>query len=211
MSPTILITGFAPFAGAAENPSWRAVRLVPALLPAHRVVIAELPVEFTRAADQLDALVAEHLPGLVIATGVASRRTQVTPEQVAVNQIDARIADNAGRQPRQAPIVTGGPASYTSTLPLTAAVTAARRAGVPAEISADAGRYVCNEVFYRLMRTTADDPGIRAGFVHVPPTLPPADVARALAAVVEVCVADLRTQDADTTDMPAQDTAGARA
>ncbi|HET9835107.1 MAG TPA: pyroglutamyl-peptidase I, partial [Rhodanobacteraceae bacterium] len=46
-SPVILLTGFAPFAGEAVNPSWQAVReLDGEMIEGHRVVAVELPTEF---------------------------------------------------------------------------------------------------------------------------------------------------------------------
>lgn len=190
---TVLLTGFEPFDGAQANPSWVAVQRAAELwhetVPGHELVTAELPVLFGTAADRLDELLAAHAPGLVVATGVASKRTEVTPERVAINVADARIPDNAGEQPEDRPIVPGGPAAYFSTLPLRAAVAAAQASGVPCAVSNTAGTYVCNDVFYRLMHATATTPAVRAGFVHVPPDLPADDVARGLLAIVRASLA----------------------
>ena len=67
----------------------------------------------------------------------------------------------------------GGPAAYFATLPVKAAVAAARAAGVPAAVSHSAGTFVCNHVFYGLLHLLATDladelPHTRGGFVHVP-------------------------------------------
>jgi pyroglutamyl-peptidase len=48
---------------------------------------------------------------VVIATGLAGGRSEVSIERVAVNLIDARIPDNAGAQPSDAPSVDGAPAA----------------------------------------------------------------------------------------------------
>lgn len=55
-------------------------------------------------------------------------------------------------------------------------VHAARRVGVPAEVSLSAGSFVCNQVFYVLLHALRRRPRVAAGFVHVPwaPELGPA-------------------------------------
>lgn len=163
----VLMTGFAPFGGESVNPSWQAVSLVAARRD--DVAAVELPCEFGTSLPALGRALAEHRPSLVVCAGQAGGRAEVTPERVAINLIDARIPDNAGAQPLDAPVVPDGPAAYFSTLPVKACVAAIREAGVPASVSHTAGTYVCNQVFYGLMHLLATEfPGVRGGFVHVP-------------------------------------------
>ena len=42
------------------------------------------------------------------------------------------------------------------------------RACVPAMVSQTAGTFVCNHVFYTLLHTLRRQPGVAAGFLHVP-------------------------------------------
>jgi pyroglutamyl-peptidase len=162
----ILMTGFAPFGGEQVNPSWQAV----SLLAMRRAISAvELPCEFAISLPALRAAIDEHQPELVVCVGQAGGRPGVSLERVAVNLADARIPDNAGAQPIDAPVVPDGPTGYFSTLPVKACAAAIRTAGVPASVSHTAGTYVCNHVFYGLMHLLATEfPGIRGGFVHVP-------------------------------------------
>ncbi|ATG50361.1 pyroglutamyl-peptidase I [Brachybacterium vulturis] len=191
MTTDLLLTGFAPFAGAAVNESWEAVRRAAAQLKAQGLAVQtlELPVEFGRAGELLTAAVRAHRPSLVVAVGLAAGRTGISPERVAVNVRDARIPDNAGASPVDEPIVAGGPVGYFSTLPIKAMVAALD--GVPGSVSQTAGTYVCNDVFYALQHLLATDEelsGIRGGFVHVPSAdvLDTAATGRALARMVEV-------------------------
>lgn len=202
MAIDVLLSGFAPFDGAATNESWEAVReAVPALV--ERGVDAEaveLPVEFGTASERLEEAVRGLRPRLVVAVGLAAGRTAITPERVAINIRDARIPDNAGASPVDEPVVPGAPIGRFSTLPVKAMVAALTADGVPAAVSQTAGTYVCNDVFYALQHLLATDPaleGIRGGFVHVPS----ADVvdspaaAQALVRMVEVALsteADVR-------------------
>ena len=166
---TVLITGFEPFAGEAINPSQEIARnLHGSVIARHRVVGALLPCVFGAANRELGRLLRAHGPVLVICVGQAGGRAAITPERVAINVDDARIADNAGAQPVDRPVVRGGPAAYFSTLPVKAIVTALRAGGVTAEVSQTAGTFVCNHVFYGLMHALRGKLGVRGGFIHVP-------------------------------------------
>ena len=197
----VLLTGFEPFDDAAVNPSWQAVRLAAASPPEGvSPATALLPVVFGDAVARLRAAVAESAAEVVVCVGQAGGRPGVTVERVAVNIDDARIPDNAGRQPVDEPIVAGGPAAYFATLPVKACVAAVRAAGLPAAVSHTAGTFLCNHVFYGLMHLIATErPGVRGGFVHVPylpeqatagdsPTLPATAIAAALTAIVSAAV-----------------------
>jgi pyroglutamyl-peptidase len=185
---TVLLTGFDPFAGDAVNPSWEAARALDGeTVAGHRIVAAKLPVVFGDALHALREAVARTKPALVICIGVANTRTRISIERVAINVDDARIPDNAGRQPIDAPVVHQGPAAYFSTLPIKAMLRALTDADIPAEISQTAGTYVCNHVFYGLMHELAATPHIRGGFIHVPPLAEtPDETGLALASLVAV-------------------------
>lgn len=132
---TLLLTGFAPFGGEDLNPSWEAVRRLDGeRLGDLPVVAAQLPTEFGTALRVLDDLLERHRPTLVVAVGQAGGRAELSLERIAINVDDARIPDNAGRQPIDEPVVAGGPAAYFSTLPIKAMVHALRAAGIPAAV-----------------------------------------------------------------------------
>jgi pyroglutamyl-peptidase len=174
----ILVTGFEPFAGEPVNPSALLVQALHGTRLAGAVVHAHvLPCVFGDALAALHVALAELRPVLVLALGQAGGRSALSVERVAINVDDARIADNAGAQPLDRPVVASGPAAYFSTLPIKAMVAAVRTAGLPAEVSQTAGTFVCNHVFYGLMHALADGvPGLprtalaatRGGFMHVP-------------------------------------------
>lgn len=198
---TILLTGFEPFNGAANNPSWLAVRAVAAGWDRPETLItAELPVAFGATGDLMRALLAEHRPDLVVAAGLANGRAKVTPERIAINVDDARIPDNTGRRVIDQPIVPGGPAAYFTSLPVKAIVAALGEREIPAVVSNTAGTFLCNDVFYVLMGEIASHyPGTRGGFIHVPlasedapadqPSLPLAQIADALRIAIDVSLA----------------------
>ncbi|HEY0178226.1 MAG TPA: pyroglutamyl-peptidase I [Dokdonella sp.] len=167
---SVLLTGFEPFDGERVNPSQEIVRALDgAKVGAHRVVGAVLPVAFGATPALVDSLIERHRPALVIATGQAGGRSELSIERVAINLIDARIEDADGRQPIDEPVVAGAPPAYFSTLPVKAMLAHLNALGIPAAPSFTAGSYVCNQVFFLIAHRLATTlPSARGGFVHVP-------------------------------------------
>ncbi len=154
-----------------------------------------LPTCFDTALDHLAAAIEAVRPDAVLAVGEAGGRAGLSVERVAINLDDARIADNAGRQPLDRAVVAGAPDAYFATLPAKAMVAAIRAAGLEGSVSYSAGTFVCNHVFFGLRHLAETrHPAMRCGFVHVPwmPEQAPADapamssdaVARGLAAAL---------------------------
>ena len=193
---TVLLTGFEPFGGDSLNSSEEVSRqLNGSTIARHRVVAGLLPCVFGAATKELKHLIKLHEPQLVLCLGQAGGRAAITPERVAINVADARIADNAGQKPIDQPVVKDGPAAYWSTLPIKAIVQALQKNGNPAAVSQSAGTFVCNHVFYGLMHELRAQQRIRGGLIHVPylpeqtedkPNLALPVMSRAIAVAIEV-------------------------
>ena len=189
----VLLTGFEPFGKAALNPSGEIVKQI----SGENIVTAILPVAYTRSAAVLLALIGEHKPAVVISLGQAEGRTQITPERIAINLDDGRLADNEGVLRIDVPIVLGGPVAYESTLPIKEFVEAIKAVGVPAAVSLSAGTFLCNHIFY-VAQDKLKGSHVRSGFVHVPlmdeqaaefpgmPTMPLDQMVKAVQAMLEV-------------------------
>lgn len=179
MHETILLTGFGPFGDHTRNASGEGASLLnEELLEAEgfRLVSATLPVQLEEAVAQLEELLAEHRPSAVLAAGIhADPEGPYRVELLAKNELHYEIPDTAGQLVRDAEVEAGGPPQVVSTLPVAKLQLSLEAAGFATELSEDAGRYLCNAVFYWLARQEAP-----AGFLHVPPTSSPEDVARAL-------------------------------
>lgn len=195
----VLLTGFEPFGGETINPSAEIARLLHGTVVAgHEIRSALLPCVFRAAITELQHQLQVTKPALVICMGQAGGRPDITPERVAINVDDARIADNAGGQPIDRPIRPKGPAAYWSTLPIKAIVAALQQRGVPASVSQTAGTFVCNHVFYGLMHTLRGQGKIRGGFIHVPflpeqakegqPSLPLETMVAAVTVAIETAI-----------------------
>ena len=171
---TVLLTGFEPFGGESINPSWQAVKkLHGQTLNDHEIKCVELPCEFGRSLEYLYQTIEKHQPSLVLCIGQAGGRSHISIERIAINIDDARIADNAGNQPVDTPIIDNAPAAYFAKLPIKTMFIGLVEAGIPAEVSNTAGTYVCNHVMFGLLHYIArhfgeNDESIRGGFIHIP-------------------------------------------
>jgi len=159
----VLITGFEPFGKATLNPSGEIVKRI----SGDNIITAILPVAYAQSAEALLALIEQHNPDVVISLGQAEGRTQITPERIAINLDDARLADNEGVSRIDEPILEDGPVAYESTLPIKEFVSAITAAGIPAAVSLSAGAFLCNHIFY-VAQNRLKGTKVRSGFVHVP-------------------------------------------
>lgn len=189
----VLLTGFEPFGNATSNPSGEIIKQI----SGDNIITAILPVAYAKSAERLLSLIDQHMPDVVICLGQAEGRTAITPERVAINLDDARLADNEGVLRNDQKILKDGPDAYFSTLPINEIVAAINAQGIPAAVSLSAGAFLCNHVFYVAQNKFVGS-NIRSGFVHVPlmdsqaaefpglPTMPLDQMVRAVRAMIEV-------------------------
>lgn len=167
----ILVTGFGPFGQEDYNPSEHAARRAVELLRDRGLEASflALPVSFRRAWEALEAALRELRPDAALSVGLRPGASCIYVERVAVNLMDASMPDVDGLQPADEPIDPQGPAAYMATAPVKEIVRRLREAGIPAALSYSAGTYLCNFVFYRLLRH-GDVHGYprRVAFLHVP-------------------------------------------
>lgn len=189
----LLITGFDPFGGAHINPAWEAVKLLPDRIGDFEVCKLEIPTVFGLGAETVMGKAAEFDPHVILCVGQAGGRAAVTPERIAVNIRDAKIADNAGNQPEGEFVAQEGPAAYFATVPVADMAQAIRDAGLPGVVSNSAGAFVCNDTLYCLLHRYAGT-AVKVGFIHVPylpeqgsPSLELEKTAAALEAAIGVC------------------------
>lgn len=165
----VLVTGFTPFVGEQINPSWEAVKHLPERIGEMTITNREIPTEFDASGAALHKLLTELRPDAVLCVGQYGGANCIRVERVAINLRDARIADNAGKQPMDEPVVAGGPDAYFATIPTREIVDALREQNIPAQLSYSAGTFVCNNLLYCALHESAQKfPTTRCGFVHVP-------------------------------------------
>lgn len=216
--PRLLLTGFGPFPGAPRNPTASVVERVVARGRGGRfgceILGHVLPTTWT-ALDGLDDLFAAARPDVVLHLGLKRRARAIAVERFARNRANPAAADAAGRGPRGTMLDAEGPPRLAATIPVgrVAARIAALR--LPVEISQDAGRYLCNGIFWRSLRGAGGRP---TGFLHLPPTREAAgpggaavltldDLVRATIAAIDV-VAGRSPPPASPSGGPRQSAAG---
>jgi len=164
----VLITGFGPFPGAPFNPSAALAKTLarrrrPALAGIDRVVHV-FATTYASVDRELPKLFAQKpKPDIVLMFGVAGRRHQLCIETQARNAVSLLFPDAGGHRPQHGVIKLHGPATLTGNAPF------ARLAGAAGtRLSRDAGRYLCNYVYWRgLEQVRGTRPLVQ--FVHIPP------------------------------------------
>jgi pyroglutamyl-peptidase len=162
----VLITGFGPFPGAPFNPSAAlasalARRRRPAFAGTERAVHV-FATTYASVDRDLPKLLKQK-PDIVLMFGVAGRRHQLCIETRARNAVSLLFPDADRHRPRHGVIKLRGPTALTGNAPF------ARLAGATGtRLSHDAGRYLCNYVYWRgLERVRGTRPLVQ--FVHIPP------------------------------------------
>jgi pyroglutamyl-peptidase len=166
----VLLIGFGPFPGAPLNPS---SLLVKSLARRRRPAFAEI-VRTTHVFATTYAAVDRDLPKLlaagpdiVLMFGVAGRRRHLCIETRARNAVSLLFPDASGYRPRQGIIAPGEPAALRGAAPFARLLGAVRASTVPALLSRDAGRYLCNYAYWRALERSRDGRPL-VQFVHIP-------------------------------------------
>ncbi|MBV1697831.1 MAG: pyroglutamyl-peptidase I [Hyphomicrobiales bacterium] len=167
----VLLVGFGPFPGAPVNPS---AALVKALARRRRPALALtqcaihiLATSYAAVDRDLPGLLRQN-PDVVLMFGLAGRRRHLCIETRARNAQSVLFPDIGGYRPQRNVISRGGPAAVRGNAPVADLLGALRGHCFPARLSRDAGRYLCNYVYWRCLRhVTGRRPLVQ--FVHIPP------------------------------------------
>lgn len=168
----VAIAGFGRFPGAPFNPS---AALAQALRRRRRPAFAGL-VRTTHVFATAYAAVDRDLaklfaakPDVVLMFGLAARRRHVCIETRARNAVSVLFPDVSGYRPQESVIAARQPLSQRGGAPFVRLLAAARTAGVPARLSRDAGRYLCNYAYWQALHLARNGRPLIA-FVHIPRT-----------------------------------------
>lgn len=172
---TILLTGFGAFPGVPTNASAELVSRLAATatrrLAGYTVIGSILPTQWRDAPYYLMDLLESLDPTLVLHFGVSSRTAGFAVEVRGRNTCSQTV-DALGEGPASSCVAAGGPEFLAATLPVQHIVTRLRRRGLPAQVSRDAGGYVCNALLYHSLQDARWRRGSRrTGFVHIPDAL----------------------------------------
>ncbi len=166
----VLITGFGPFPGAPFNPSAALAKALarrrrPAFAGIERAVHVFATTYASVDRDLPKLFAQKPKPDVVLMFGVAGRRHHLCVETRARNAVSLLFPDAGGHRPLHGVIKLRGPAALAGNAPF---ARLAGAAGPAARLSRDAGRYLCNYVYWRaLEQVRGSRPLVQ--FVHIPP------------------------------------------
>ena len=216
----IFITGFLPFDRFTSNPSGDAASalgqmqrleaLGPNGVPLVGLISAKVvdvvwshdPTNpnMKGAADEIEAEIETISPHVVLSLGMAAGNFRV---ERRATDIDDAIADNRGFAPstgrREFP---RDPVTRKTWLPYQKIEKKWKSMGIRnVEESSNAGRFLCEDVFYRVMRIAQGHLHgtriLRAGFIHVPEPgrMAQAQINEAISAAIGVTLSDVRVDE----------------
>src|SRR5436309_81617 len=154
---TVLITGFGRFPGAPFNPSAPLARALakrkrPAFAGIRRAVHI-FETSYAAVDRDLPKLIARHKPDILLMFGLAARTPFVRIETRAGNTMSILFPDVSGYRPEKRTIAWGEP-PLTGRAAFSRLLGAARAARIPIRMSRDAGRYLCNYIYFRALEAS---------------------------------------------------------
>src|ERR1700761_7328209 len=166
----VLIAGFGPFPGAPFNPS---AALAQALARRQRPALAGtartahvFATAYAAVDHDLKKLLAAK-PDVVLMFGLAGRRRHLCIETRARNAVSTVFPDARRYRPVSRTIATGEPTFQYGHASFMRLLNAARANGVPSRLSRDAGRYLCNYVYWQALHHSRNGRPLIA-FIHIP-------------------------------------------
>jgi pyroglutamyl-peptidase len=166
----VLLTSFEPFGGMGVNSSLEIGREISRRPPPGvELEWQVLPVVAGACIEQAWSRVLQMRPGLVLALGQASGASAVRLECQGFNENNFSAPDNDGRRLVQQPIVSDGPACYTTSARLGHVARVLSWHDVPVRLSVSPGRFVCNNLYFGLLhRAAVATHTHQTAFIHVP-------------------------------------------
>ena len=161
----LLLTGFGPFPGAPENPTAQMVQSLAALqLDGAELATRVLPVIWHEAEARMAALIHETKPDAILHLGLATKRSTIGVETRARNECTRLHPDADNMLRASGTIDPQGPGLRHARVDTVSLVDILRSSGLDAEISDDAGDYICNHTLYLSLGSHVP----RVGFIHLP-------------------------------------------
>jgi pyroglutamyl-peptidase len=158
-----VLFGFGPFAGRQENGSWQSVKQ---FSEGSQIRAFEVPVVWGAPRKKLLEVTKESAKTVLVGLGEGGNSYEV--ETIGFNE-RGNIRDESGAHPSEHSIVPDGDRQLAVTGPAQHLADKLTAAGFPARTSKDAGRFLCNEMLYEMLRLKRENPNVVAAyFIHVP-------------------------------------------
>lgn len=161
----ILLTAFEPFGSHLTNSSEQVLVALPDRIAGAAVHKIVLPVSFSHSIEPIAEYIDSNAIDWIVAMGQAARRIEISLERTAVNIADAKLPDNDGFRPCSEKVIENAPSSCNTTLPIDAICESMKSTGIACHVSHNAGRYVCNALYFHLLYIFSH---VQSIFVHLP-------------------------------------------
>lgn len=159
---SVIATGFTSFGKHDQNPTEHAIKYCQEKIDPEYFQGIVLPTSYQSSWEELKQELTKRRPDFLLMFGLAHKAQAYMFEKVAINFMDATIADNDGVKHSGVPVQPGAPDGLFATLDLESF-----RASCGGGLSLSAGSYVCNSLFYNSLNFLSDTK-TKAAFIHVP-------------------------------------------
>lgn len=164
----ILVSGFKPFLSEKINPSQLLVEKLKVNSNHNSdfddIKTVILPVEFDRAFLEFQKQIENVNPKFIIMFGQAGGRPHICLEKIALNWNQTSATDEAKHIPATGRI-SDGELALMSNFQVEDLATFLADRRLKCEVSFSAGAYVCNNLYFKVLKTY---PLIQSIFIHVP-------------------------------------------
>ncbi|XP_014209385.1 pyroglutamyl-peptidase 1 [Copidosoma floridanum] len=167
---TVLVTGFGPFGPYETNPSWEAVKLLPDFFKTTKessnvnLVVVEVPVSYDHVTSKIKELYKTYTPSIILNVGVSAAATCLTIEKHACSKGYFK-PDVFNQCPKEYDVDHVVLKSNCETQEVCKIINeCSDEINCKAKISNDAGRYLCEYIYYQSLALGAP----QVLFVHVP-------------------------------------------
>ncbi|CAD0202874.1 unnamed protein product [Chrysodeixis includens] len=194
----VLLTGFAPFAGLENNPSWDGVDAITKeeVEMKHNIVLAkeQIQVLYTHVDESVPKLWEELQPDLTIHVGV-SDQTDCFLLETQAKKRGYELGDVNDYCPPGYQCIANGPEQIETRLNVHVLCqefnTKPPMGDLQTKISSCAGNYLCEYLYYTSL---CQDPS-KTLFIHVPMEYTTDQIARGLERILEMCLRQLQRRE----------------
>jgi pyroglutamyl-peptidase len=148
MTSGVVITGFNAFGGLTGNPSATLVGSLAERCPHYSTAV--IPTSYSQGWNEISEKVSDPLTRILVMFGFANNAVGLRLEKYGRNKNNQTVPDNDGQLP---PVYTDPsmPAKLETSVPVDLLAKRLTRMNHTVSVSADAGDYVCNYMYFRAL------------------------------------------------------------
>ena len=182
----IIITAFEPFNQRNTNTSLEVLDNI----KSKNISKKTLPVSWSRALEDVKNIL-DLGPNLLVLCGEAAGRKKITIEKIAINYMDASIADNDGVINRNKKIFEGLD-GYFSNVDIFDIINKVNKDEEKVLMSLSAGSHICNATYYQaLSKVYGNTLSTKVIFIHIPVSENEEDIKEKFPRIIEKIIEEI--------------------